>query len=416
MGRPSRWRSRRSVDEMSRRGMETRSTRQSGPGGSECTSPARSTTTTVARWRVSSSRRQVGMFATASAPSTRKSSRPGADSASSVSAVTDASPRSISIADASMPSMPSTAMAASASRSAACATTRPRFCHGSPATTSSTRSRPSWARVSAATTTCPTWTGSNVPPNTPSRSPVIGGVYERVVHSPARNIRVIFPRSIVQVSDASEPVTHVLVRVWLPDRPGALGLVASRIGAVDGDIVGIDVLERGDNVAVDEFAVLLRKSVAIDLLVREIEEVDGASVEQVRTIDRFPDPRLDALASAASLCASTSVDALHAAVVDQVQGEFMADWSALLRDATLLAAAGDNTPDASVLEALVAGTAASPRVADGTTGPDDLAVASLPDHGAALLVGRDGRAFRRRERAQLSALAAIADRTWALLA
>jgi len=44
------------------------------------------------------------------------------------------------------------------------------------------------------------------------------------------------------VTDLSEPATHVLVRVWLPDRPGALGLVASRIGAVDGDIVGIDVL------------------------------------------------------------------------------------------------------------------------------------------------------------------------------
>ena len=55
-------------------------------------------------------------------------------------------------------------------------------------------------------------------------------------------------------------------------------------------------------------------------------------------------------------------------------------------------------------------------VADGTTGPDDLAVASLPVHDAALLVGRDGRAFRRRERAQLVALAGIADRTWALLA
>jgi hypothetical protein len=217
------------------------------------------------------------------------------------------------------------------------------------------------------------------------------------------------------VSDTSGSVTHVLVRVWLPDRPGALGLVASRIGAVDGDIVGIDVLERGDNVAVDEFAVLLDKAVSIDLLVREIEEVDGASVEQVRTIDHFPDPRLDALASANTLCASTGVDVLHRTLVDQTQAEFTADWSALLRDDAVLASAGDTTPDATVLEALVAGTAASPRVADGTTGPDDLAVASLPDHGAALLVGRDGRAFRRRERAQLVALAGIADRTWALL-
>jgi hypothetical protein len=216
------------------------------------------------------------------------------------------------------------------------------------------------------------------------------------------------------VSDADESTTHVLVRVWLPDRPGALGLVASRIGAVDGDIVGIDVLERGDNVAVDEFAVLLRKSIELDLLVREIEEVDGASVEEVRTIDHFPDPRLDALESAATLCATRSVAELHTTLVGQIHAEFLADWSALVLDGTVSASSGA-APDGSVLEALVAGTAASPRVADGTTGPDDLAVASLPSHDAALLVGRAGRAFRRRERAQLVALAGIADHTWALL-
>ena len=162
--------------------------------------------------------------------------------------------------------------------------------------------------------------------------------------SPVRNIRVISPRSIVIVSDAPEPTIHVLVRVWLPDRPGALGLVASRIGAVDGDIVGIDVLERGDNVAVDEFAVLLRTSVALDLLVREIEEVDGASVEQVRTIDHFPDPRLDALASATTLCAAHSVEDLHRVLVDQTRGEFTADWCALLREDTVLASTGEATP------------------------------------------------------------------------
>jgi hypothetical protein len=218
------------------------------------------------------------------------------------------------------------------------------------------------------------------------------------------------------VSDTSEPVTHVLVRVWLPDRPGALGLVASRIGAVDGDIVGIDVLERGDNVAVDEFAVLLRKPIALDLLVREIEEVDGASVEEVRTIEHFPDPRLDALESATTLCASITVEQLHRTLVDQTRVEFLADWSALVLDGAVLASAGDVTHEASVLGALVAGVAASPMVADGTTGPDDLAVASLPVHDAALLIGRDGRVFRRRERAQLVALAGIADRTWSLLA
>jgi hypothetical protein len=48
-----------------------------------------------------------------------------------------------------------------------------------------------------------------------------------------------------------------LIRVRVPDRPGALGLVASRIGALRGDIVGIEVLDRSDGVALDELAVVL---------------------------------------------------------------------------------------------------------------------------------------------------------------
>ena len=225
-----------------------------------------------------------------------------------------------------------------------------------------------------------------------------------------RNTHVTRGRTIVSVDEY-----HALVRVWLPDRPGALGLVASRIGAVDGDIVGIDVLEQGDGVAVDEFAVVLREAAALDLLVREIEEVDGVNVEEVREVEHFPDPRLDALESAASLCAAESVAELRTTLVHHIRDEFLADWSALLARGTVLAAAGGPVPESCVLEALDSGTAASPLVARGRTGPDDLAVASLPVHAATLLVGRDGHPFRRRERAQLLALAGIADRAWTML-
>src|SRR3954452_11918368 len=213
----------------------------------------------------------------------------------------------------------------------------------------------------------------------------------------------------------SEEPLHVLVRVWLPDRPGALGLVASRIGAVDGDIVGIDVLEHGDGVAVDEFAVLLRSSVSLDLLVREVLEVDGTTVEQVRTIEHFPDPRLDALESAASLASACSAPALQQVLVEHIRDEFLADWSVLVSDGAVLTTAGETTMEYSMIEALVAGFAASPKVADGTTGPDDLALAALPIHDSVLLVSRPGPSFRRRERAQLLALAGIADRLWSLL-
>ena len=211
------------------------------------------------------------------------------------------------------------------------------------------------------------------------------------------------------------PSSHVLVRVWLPDRPGALGLVASRIGAVRGDIVGVDVLERGTDVAVDEFAVNLSDADLVPTLVHEIEEVDGVSVEQVRSVGHFPDPRLDALESAAALCEAATVDELHGALVAQTKREFLADWTALVDGARLLAHDGDDTPSPDVLDALVAGTSASTLVSGGVTGPDDLAVAGFPEHDAALLLGRAGHPLRRRERGQLLALVRIADRAWQLL-
>jgi hypothetical protein len=207
---------------------------------------------------------------------------------------------------------------------------------------------------------------------------------------------------------------NVLVRVWLPDRPGALGLVASRIGAVRGDIVGIDVLERDQGVVIDEFAVRLADLDLVAVLVKEVEEVDGASVEEVRIVGRFPDPRLDALQSAATLCESPTTEALGERLVAQIRKEFLAEWSVLMRGTEVLAAEGD-APSPDQLHALATGTMASPSVAEGETGPGDLAVATLEHLSAMLLVGRDGQTFRLRERAQLFALARVADRAWQLL-
>jgi hypothetical protein len=208
---------------------------------------------------------------------------------------------------------------------------------------------------------------------------------------------------------------NVLVRVWLPDRPGALGLVASRIGAVRGDIVGIDVLERDQGVVIDEFAVRLADMDLVPVLVKEVEEVDGASVEEVRVVGRFPDPRLDALESAATLCEAPSANALGSRLVEQIRKEFLAEWCVLLRGTDVLAAAGD-PPPADQVRALATGTMASPSVAEGVSGPSDLAIATLDRLDALLLVGRAGQAFRLRERGQLFALARVADRAWVLLA
>src|SRR5438045_5925946 len=77
-----------------------------------------------------------------------------------------------------------------------------------------------------------------------------------------------------------------VVRVWLPDRPGALGAIASRIGAVRGEIVGIEILERGGGRAVDDLVVELPDGSSLDLLVAELAQVDGVDVEVVRPVVR----------------------------------------------------------------------------------------------------------------------------------
>jgi ACT domain-containing protein len=76
-----------------------------------------------------------------------------------------------------------------------------------------------------------------------------------------------------------------VVRISLPDRPGALGLVASRIGAVGGDIVAINILERDDGQAVDEFVIEIGGQHLIELLRTEIHEVDGVSILDIRAAD-----------------------------------------------------------------------------------------------------------------------------------
>ena len=75
-----------------------------------------------------------------------------------------------------------------------------------------------------------------------------------------------------------------VVRIWLPDRPGALGAIASRIGAVRGDLIGIDILERGAGRAIDELVVELPDESLVPLLTRELSEVEGVDVEDIRPV------------------------------------------------------------------------------------------------------------------------------------
>ena len=73
---------------------------------------------------------------------------------------------------------------------------------------------------------------------------------------------------------------HLLLTVVMPDRPGALGAVASRIGALGADITDIDVGGRGRGTVDDTFHLDLPASSfdLVELLLGELREVDGVVV------------------------------------------------------------------------------------------------------------------------------------------
>ena len=122
-----------------------------------------------------------------------------------------------------------------------------------------------------------------------------------------------------------------VVRVWVPDRPGALGAVASRIGAVRGDLVGVEILERGAGRAIDELVVEFPRPDLLDLMISEVNQVDGVDVEDVREVPGAPvDPRLDALETAAYLVERHDPADLLRALVAHVARDFESDWAAVV--------------------------------------------------------------------------------------
>jgi hypothetical protein len=125
--------------------------------------------------------------------------------------------------------------------------------------------------------------------------------------------------------DGSEPQ---LVRLALPDRPGSLALVASRLAAHGVDILRVDVVQDGEGTVVDDLLVA-----GGDLATALVELEGDVEILGLREHAELPDPGLamaDALAGvsgAASLGAARH--ALLAASIELVA----ADSGVLLRDA-----------------------------------------------------------------------------------
>jgi hypothetical protein len=204
----------------------------------------------------------------------------------------------------------------------------------------------------------------------------------------------------------------ILVRVWLPDRPGALGQVASRIGAVRGDVLGIEILEVGGGRVIDELVVKLDDPSLVDLLITEVGAVDGVSVEHVRPIaDDRTDPDLNALQLGAAL-ADCPIDQQLTVLCHGMAAVADAAWSVVVHDSRVIASVG-TPPDSAWLFAFLEGSThlvpGHTVGVSGDTGPSDLLWARLPRHGVALAAGRSDRPVHERERIRFHLLSKVID-------
>lgn len=118
-----------------------------------------------------------------------------------------------------------------------------------------------------------------------------------------------------------------LLRVVLPDRPGMLGAVASALGEVGGDILSLDVVERGPDGAVDDLVVALPPGRMADVLITSAQSVPGVVVESLRPYYGGADLHRDLeLVEALAAHPGRAPELL----VEHAPGVFRAGWAVLL--------------------------------------------------------------------------------------
>ncbi|HEY1733435.1 MAG TPA: hypothetical protein VGG23_03225, partial [Acidimicrobiales bacterium] len=124
---------------------------------------------------------------------------------------------------------------------------------------------------------------------------------------------------------------RLVVRLWLPDEPGMLAAVATRVAAIRGNLIGLEVLERSGEVAVDELVVELPGAGQSDELCRALQAIDGAGIEEVRIVPPGAEERgLQVISAAVSILETANASASLAALVGLVGDLFEVEWSAVL--------------------------------------------------------------------------------------
>lgn len=194
-----------------------------------------------------------------------------------------------------------------------------------------------------------------------------------------------------------------LLRIQLPDEPGALGYVAAALGEVEGDIRSVDVVDYGANgVVVDDIVVDLPMGLLPDTLITAAQSISGVEVDSIRPFSGSVDRRGQIALLAKFSQHTKNLDRALGDIVDGLPQTMTAGWAIVLgeqsdgrwvRRASSTAAPEDNgrtLPEAPI---------DSPRNLDPdeeTWLPEDWTVmdssiaATLMGKGLVLVIGRPG--------------------------
>jgi len=198
-------------------------------------------------------------------------------------------------------------------------------------------------------------------------------------------------------------VPYFSLRVWMPDRPGALSHVAGRIGAVKADVVALEILERSSGRAMDEIVVELSDPSLVGLLRSELQEVDGVEVEDVCMLQTKPVSLTQAILAAAGRLLETSGPEAVFEVLSDACRELRMTWAAIAGSEGERVLVGE--PDSGRVAAVLEEVARSGGLAEDL----ELLAACFEQTGALLVAKRTHPPLRHRERFEIATLVRLAD-------
>ncbi|WP_036921680.1 amino acid-binding protein [Propionicicella superfundia] len=133
-----------------------------------------------------------------------------------------------------------------------------------------------------------------------------------------------------------------LLRVAIPDRPGSLGAVATALGTIFADISAVEIVEKHDDLVVDDFMIEVPPGTPPDMLVTACSALPGV---RVLWVSHYPEHwGLHSDIEVVEAMSEAPAEA-HEILTDTTPATFRCHWALLIdRDTRHVARATDVAP------------------------------------------------------------------------